>query len=118
MHPQGFQKRVIAEREGEDEQQETGADEISLWMPDSINKLEAALLEQRIAVDPNPVMTMCASNVVYAENRTGHRMFDKSKATHRIDGMVSLAMSVGTATALFAEPAPDLNDFLSNAVMR
>ena len=77
----------------------TGVEEIALWMPDSINKLEAALLEQRIEIDPNPVMTMCAASVVYAENRTGHRMFAKDKATHRIDGMVSLAMSIGVATA-------------------
>jgi phage terminase large subunit-like protein len=100
VHPQGFQKRKIGER---DEDEVTGAGAISLWMPDSILKLEAALLEQRIAVEPNPVMTMCASGTVYAENRIGHRMFDKAKATTRIDGMVSLAMSVGVATAQDAE---------------
>jgi phage terminase large subunit-like protein len=67
-------------------------------MPDSINKLEAAILEERLEVDDNPVMTMCAAGVVYQENRTGHRMFAKDKATSRIDGMVSLSMSIGVAT--------------------
>ena len=69
-------------------------------MPDSINKLEAALLEQRITVAVNPVMRMCAGGVVYEQNRTGHRMFNKDKATTRIDGMVSLAMSIGVATSM------------------
>jgi phage terminase large subunit-like protein len=98
VHPQGFQRRVIGKRE-EDESDESGADEISLWMPDSINKLEAALLETRITIAVNPVMRMCAGGVVYSENRTGHRMFDKERATRRIDGMVSKAMSIGVATS-------------------
>jgi phage terminase large subunit-like protein len=97
VHPQGFQRRVMGERSG-DHTNETGADDIVLWMPDSINKFEAALLEQRITIDPNPVMRMCAGGVVYEQNRTGHRMFAKDKATQRIDGMVSGAMSIGIAT--------------------
>jgi phage terminase large subunit-like protein len=95
VHPQGYQQREIGERLG---YVDSGAEKITLWMPDSINKLEAALLETRIIIDPNPVMTMCSQGVVYTPNRTGHRMFDKSKATTRIDGMVSLAESVGVAT--------------------
>ncbi|MCB1499721.1 MAG: terminase large subunit [Bauldia sp.] len=97
VHPQGFNRRKIGERE-DSPADDSGAEAIVLWMPDSINKLEAALLEHRLEVFPNPVMTMCAASVVYAENRTGHRMFNKEKATHRIDGMVSLAMSIGVAT--------------------
>lgn len=99
VHPQGFNRRVVDKTEGHDpETKKTGVEEIALWMPDSINKLEAALLDRRITVPDNPVMAMCAASVVYSENRTGARMFDKSKATKRIDGMVSLAMSIGMAT--------------------
>lgn len=97
VHPQGFQRRKIGER-GDVAMEESGADELALWMPDSINKLEAALLEGRIAIEVNPVMTMCAANVVYEENRTGHRHFNKAKATGRIDGMPALANSIGVAT--------------------
>lgn len=99
VHPQGFNKRVIGERSGA---KDSGAEEIILWMPDSINKLEAALLEKRFTIDINPVMRMCSQAVIYTMNRTGHRMFNKEKATRRIDGMVSLAMSIGVATV---EPA-------------
>lgn len=94
VHPQGFQRRKV----GEDEAGFSGAEEIHLWMPDSINKLEAAVIEERIVIADNPVMKMCLSGVVYEPNRTGHRMFAKDKATTRIDGAVSLAMAVGVAT--------------------
>lgn len=98
VHPQGFNRRKIGEREDISDGEMTGAEDVVLWMPDSINKLEAAILEERLEVDDNPVMTMCAAGVVYQENRTGHRMFAKDKATSRIDGMVSLSMSIGVAT--------------------
>lgn len=101
VHPQGFNQRKVGDRP---ELEGTGAEDITLWMPDSINKLESALLEERIKVDVNPVMRMCSQGVVYTQNRTGHRMFDKQRATTRIDGMVSLAMSIGVATL---SPAPD-----------
>lgn len=92
-HPQGFQKRILDRDKGAVD----GEQDVYLWMPDSINKMENALYERRLTIDPNPMLNLCAASVVYAENRTGHRMFDKSAASSRIDGMVSLAMSVGVA---------------------
>lgn len=100
VHPQGFNRRVVGERT---ELEGTGAEEVTLWMPDSINKFEAALLENRITIAVNPVMRMCSQGVVYTVNRTGHRMFDKEKASTRIDGMVSNAMSIGVATLAIAQ---------------
>jgi len=94
VHPQGFQKRILEK----DTALPEGDQEIYLWMPDSINKLEHAVYEKRLKIAANPMMNHCAASVVYTENRTGHRMFDKSKAYGRIDGMVSLAMSIGVAT--------------------
>ena len=95
VHPQGFQRRQVGKN---DAHEGTGAETIELWMPDSINKLETALLEGRIKVDENPAMRMGAQSVSYESNRTGHRMFAKEKTTTRIDGMISLSMSVGIAT--------------------
>lgn len=93
IHPQGFQKRILEK----DTSLPEGQQEIYLWMPDSINKLENAIYEQRLAIAHNPLLDSMAASVVYAENRTGHRMFDKPNAFGRIDGMVSLAMAVGMA---------------------
>lgn len=94
IHPQGFQKRVLET----DKTKPEGEQEIYLWMPDSINKLEAAIYDARIRIARNPMMNSCAAAVVYHSNRTSHRMFAKDKAFGRIDGMVSLAMSIGVAT--------------------
>lgn len=93
IHPQGFQKRILEK----DDSLPDGEQEIYLWMPDSINKFENALYEKRLSIHPNPMLDSCAASVVYAENRTGHRMFDKENAFGRIDGMVSQAMSIGIA---------------------
>lgn len=102
VHPQGFNERVIEDKTTPEYKVigsiVTGAEKVKLWMPDSIIKLEAALLEQRITIEPNAQMTSCAAGVVYKQNYIGHRMFDKMKTRHRIDGMVSLAMSIGMAT--------------------
>lgn len=104
VHPQGFVPREIDEKAEHDLLGATGAEKVKLWMPDSILKLEAALMEQRILIDPNPQMASCAAGVVYEQNKIGHRMFAKHKATHRIDGMVSLAMSIGVATVQKSKP--------------
>ncbi|MCL4065333.1 terminase large subunit [Pseudomonas sp. GX19020] len=92
-HPQGFQKRILET----DKSLPEGQQEIYLWMPDSINKLEAGIYDKRFLIDRNPLLDSMAASVVYAENRTGHRMFDKPNAFGRIDGMVSLAMATGMA---------------------
>lgn len=112
IHPQGFQKRILEK----DTSRPDGEQEVYLWMPDSINKFEAAITDGRIGIDPNPMLDSCAASVVYAENRTGHRMFDKPNAFGRIDGMVTTAMSVGIATCR-QRLVHDLGDFLANAVM-
>lgn len=112
IHPQGFQKRIL-DREPDAPE---GEKEIYLWMPHSINMFENALYETRMQIDPNPMLDLCAASVVYAENRTGHRMFDKENAFGRIDGMVSTAMSVGVALCR-QRPEENLDDFLSNPVM-
>lgn len=109
VHPQGFNRRVIDKKEETELLGATGAEEIALWMPDSILKYEAALLEQRILIDPNPVQTMGAAGVIYEQNRTGHRMFAKDKATSRIDGQVSQAMSIGVATVQRVTKPMDIN---------
>lgn len=93
IHPQGFNKRVLEK----DASKSAGEQEVYLWMPDSINKLEAAIYDGRIRIAGNPLMDSMAASVVYAENRSGHRVFDKAKGFGRNDGMVSLAMAVGMA---------------------
>lgn len=43
----------------------------------------------------NPVLTMCARNVIIASDEAGNRKMDKRKATGKIDGAVALSMAFG-----------------------
>lgn len=84
-HPQGFRR----------------ANNNPLWMPSSIEKFEGLLIEGKIRIQNNPVLTMCAANCVVRTDPagTGGKVFNKAKSTGRIDGMVALAMAIGAASA-------------------
>lgn len=51
---------------------------------------------------------MCASNAITFADAMGNKMFDKRKGRGRIDGMVSIAQSVG---ASFSEFRPKKKQF-------
>jgi phage terminase large subunit-like protein len=76
------------------------AKDTGLWMPGSIEELEAALREERIRVNENPVLSWnVASAVTQSSNiEPADRYFSKRKATARIDGAVAMAMAMGAAT--------------------
>jgi phage terminase large subunit-like protein len=82
-HPQGFLKPKDS----------------PLWMPESINQLEAAILAARLRVKRNPVLTWNAASAVIETDRQQNRIFTKRKSLARIDGVVGLAMGVGAAIA-------------------
>jgi phage terminase large subunit-like protein len=89
-HPQGWNKR---KRETPDGQ------EITLWMPGSIDELETLILEKRIRVHVNPALRSAVSSATFDRSPADLRRFTKHKATARIDMAVALAMAVGAATA-------------------
>lgn len=107
-HPQGWNKR---KRETEDGQ------EITLWMPGSIDELETLILEGRLRVHVNPALRSAVSSATFDRSPADLRRFTKHKATGRIDMAVALAMAIGAATArdLGAdEPTPwDLDEDFS-----
>lgn len=78
--------------------------EKTLSMPRSIERLEDAILNGDIVIDASPVTTMCAANAVIPDEWAGNRAFDKKRSRGRIDGMVSIAESVGAATNEFETP--------------
>lgn len=63
-------------------------------MNPAVERVEDLLVEQKIRHGNHPVLTWCASNVRIQADPAGNRKFDKLKSTGRIDGMVSLAMSL------------------------
>ena len=72
-------------------------------MSPAIETLEGELLNGRIRHGMNPVLTMCANNAVADSDPAGNRKLNKAKSTGRIDGMVALAMAIGSEV-VEAEP--------------
>jgi phage terminase large subunit-like protein len=71
----------------------------ALWMPQSINELEGAVLRREIDIDFNPCLTWAAASAVCEVDVHESRIFSKRKATGRIDGLVALTMAVGAIRA-------------------
>jgi len=70
-----------------------------LCMPRSIERLEDRILTHGLTVEDNPVTYWCAGNAMVIEDGQKNRAFDKKRSRGRIDGLVTLAMGVGAATA-------------------
>jgi phage terminase large subunit-like protein len=74
-------------------------EEKQLCMPRSIERLEDRILEETITIDVSPVTYSCAANAAVISDGQKNRAFDKKRSRGRIDGMVTIAMAVGAATA-------------------
>lgn len=122
-HPQGFRRfskvdeRLAHAHGWFDERGQIV--ENPLWMPGSIEAWEHAIIEGRWWTPPNPVLRWNVAGVFPQPNPsgTGDIIFNKRKATGRIDGAVACAMSVGASVARFGPEGSALDDFLTNPVM-
>lgn len=83
-----------------------------LWMPRSIELLEAALFEGKIEVQSNPVLSWNSASAVLDSDGAENRIFKKRKSTGRIDGIVALSMAMGCAR--MDDPGADLEDWLKS----
>ena len=70
-----------------------------LCMPKSIERLEDRILNGTVVIDSNQLTTICASNAVIDADAQMNKMFDKKRSRGRIDGMVTIAMAVGSAVS-------------------
>ncbi|WP_416463200.1 terminase large subunit [Sphingomonas sp. VDB2] len=87
-----------------------------LCMPHSITRTEDRILDAKILIDASPVTYSCAANAVLDTDGQGNRAFDKKRSRGRIDGMVTIAMGVGAATA--AEKPKKKSVYASRGVLR
>lgn len=60
----------------------------------AVRELERLILERAFQHGGHPILWMCASNAAVQTDDAENRKFSKAKATGRIDGIVSSAMSV------------------------
>lgn len=93
-HPQGFRRSTTTNPN--DPRQKI---ENPLWMPNSCQETENAIIEARLRVAINPALTWNVASAVCREDPAGtdNFIFDKRRATGRIDGLVALAMGIGAA---------------------
>lgn len=76
-------------------------------MAGAVDALEERVVQNTLHHDGNPIVTYCLSAVKVIKDPAGNRKFDKSKVTRRIDGAVTLAMSLSAiAKAEKPEPKP------------
>jgi phage terminase large subunit-like protein len=68
-------------------------------MSPALRELETMLLRQELRHGNHPVLYMCAANAALEIDAAENRKFTKKKSTGRIDGLVALAMAVGTAAS-------------------
>jgi phage terminase large subunit-like protein len=66
-------------------------------MSPALRELETMLLRQELRHGNHPVLYMCAANAALEIDAAENRKFTKKKSTGRIDGLVALAMAVGSA---------------------
>lgn len=93
--PEGRGLKIVAHAQGK----RVMFEDRQLCMPHSITRTEDRILEQRIVIDASPVTYSCAANTALDFDGQGNRAFDKKRSRGRIDGMVTIAMAVGAATA-------------------
>lgn len=79
-----------------------------LCMPVSIRHLEDHILKDTITIDASRMTDICASNTVIQADAQKNKMFEKNKSRGRIDGMVTIAMAVGSATSEIEARGPSV----------
>lgn len=110
LDAEGVGVELISHGQGYYKSQQSG-----LWMPRSIELLEAALTGQQIEIKTNPCLRWNAAGAVLEADQKDNRIFAKRKSTGRIDGIVALAMAVGAAGE--HEPSADIEAFLMDPII-
>ena len=87
-------------------------------MSPAVDTFEAELLNERVAVGDNPVLTMCAANAIAVINKaTGERKVDKAKETGRVDGIVALLMAFGSAAGDGVTDEGNMDEWLKDPIL-
>jgi len=94
-HPQGFRR---GKRPKEQRQRPGDPPPLpGLWMPGSIGIAEQLIIDKRLTMKPNPILTWNVASATFERDAQGNRTLSKRKATGRIDGAVALVMACGAA---------------------
>ena len=100
--PEGAGLKIVRHKQG----RHVSFDGEFLCMPTSITQLEDGMLDGSVVIDASRLTDICASNSVLNSDAMGNRMFDKERSRGRIDGMVTIAMAVGSAKSAMEDKGP------------
>ncbi|UVI32080.1 terminase large subunit [Paenibacillus spongiae] len=81
-------------------------------MAPAINDFENLLMEKRLIIANNPVLTWMAGNVI-ATDVNGMK-YDKRKSKYKIDGIIAMLMGLSRAVANTNEVKIDLNQYITD----
>jgi phage terminase large subunit-like protein len=79
-----------------------------LCMPVSIRHFEDHILKGTVEIDRSRLTDICASNAVIVADAQKNKFYDKNKSRGRIDGLVTIAMAVGSATSEMEDRGPSV----------
>ncbi len=93
--PEGIGLKLVPHTQGS----KVVFEEKMLCMPLSMRHLEDAILRGGVEIDSSRLTDICASNAVIQSDAFKNKFFHKNKSRGRIDGMVTIAMAVGSASS-------------------
>ena len=68
-------------------------------MAPAVDKLERLVADRKLSHGGHPILNMCAAGAVAQSDPAGNRKLNKGKSYSKIDGLVALAMALGTVGA-------------------
>jgi phage terminase large subunit-like protein len=90
-------------------------------MGPAVERFAELALTARLHHGGHPVLTAAVANAITTPDPAGNLKIDKERSNNRsvvrVDGAVALAMALELAHRFIGESAPDLDDWLRNAVM-
>lgn len=76
-----------------------------------IQDFENLLIDEKLIIANNPLLTWMASNVVAREDSNGNVRYDKSKSKYKIDGIIAMLMALSRAIANVNDRPFDASEF-------
>lgn len=78
-----------------------------------IKDFENLLIDNRLVIAENPMLTLMAENVVAVEDAAGNLKYDKRKSKNKIDGIIAMLMGLGRAIENNTNPKVDTSKYLT-----
>jgi phage terminase large subunit-like protein len=82
-----------------------------------IRDFEIMLLDKRLIIANNSLLTWMAQNVVATEDPAGNVKYDKNKSKFKIDGIIAMLMALGRAIFNNGHSAFDINKYSNDDML-